>query len=84
MEKDNYPKEIVQKRTKSFKPKRNSAGAMLYKDALQYLVRVIDQDNPVFDLVLGLASFATANKLSQKQQEKADEIITYYENEGVL
>lgn len=84
MEKDKYPKEVVQKRIKSFKPIRNEEGSMLYKDALQYLVRVIEQDNPVYPLILGLASFATANKLSTKQAEKADEIIAYYENEGVL
>lgn len=84
MEKENYPKERVTKRVTSFKPIRNEKGVILYKDALQYLVRVIEQDEPAFSLILGLASFATQNKLSQKQAEKADEIINFYENKGVL
>lgn len=84
MEEEKYPKERVIKRVTSFKPIRNSEGSMRYKDALQYLVRVIEQDEPAFPLILGLASFATQNKLSDKQAEKADEIIAYYENKGVL
>ena len=84
MEKELYPKERVIKRITSFKPIRNERGTVLYKDALQYLVRVIDQDEPSFPLILGLASFSTQNKLSQKQAEKADEIIAFYENKGVL
>jgi hypothetical protein len=57
---------------------------MRYKDALVYLVRVIKQDQPDFNLILGLASFATANGLSDKQAAKASEIIKFYEKEGVL
>lgn len=81
---EKYPYEIVIKRTKSKKPIRNEQGALLYKDALKYLLRVIDQDEPSYDLILGLASFATANKLSEKQALKADEIIYYFERKGVL
>lgn len=84
MEEEKYPKERVIKRVTSFKPIRNKEGSMLYKDALQYLVRVIDQDEPAFGLILGLASFATQNKLSDKQAEKASDIIKFYENKGVL
>lgn len=54
------------------------------KLALQYLSRVIDQDDPVYVLVLGLASFATANKLSEKQFSKATKIISFYIKKGVL
>lgn len=84
MEENVYPLIKVIKRVTSYKPIRNENGAMKYKDALQYLVRVIDQDEPSFPLILGLASFATQNKLSTKQAEKADEIIAYYEKKGVL
>ena len=55
-----------------------------YKECLQYLVRVIEQDSPHFPLVLNLASFATSNELSDKQKIKADEIISYYQRKGVL
>lgn len=84
MEEEKYPKTKVTKRVTSFKPIKNDEGRMLFKDALQYLVRVIDQEEPAFDLILGLASFATQNKLSEKQAGKANEIIRYYENKGVL
>lgn len=39
---------------------------------------------PYFNLILGLASFATANGLSDKQAARASEIIEFYEKEGVL
>ena len=81
---DEYPFKWVEKRVKSKKPIRNEKGVMRYKDALVYLVRVIKQDQPDFNLILGLASFATANGLSDKQAAKASEIIYFYEKEGVL
>lgn len=80
--KEQYPKEWITKEIKSLRPTRNKNGAILYKDALQYIVRVMEQDSPMFSLVLGLASFATSNKLSFKQKEKADEIINFYEDRG--
>lgn len=81
---ESYPLEWVENTVRSLKPKRNKEGGMKYKHALQYLTRVIDQNSPHFDLVLGLASFATANHLTDKQKEKAHEIIAYYEELGVL
>jgi len=81
---EKFPREKVIKRVASYKPIRNENGAIRYVDALQYLVRVIEQDNPAFQLILGLASFATNNHLSEKQREKADEIISYYNRMGVL
>lgn len=80
--KELYPKEWVVDEVQSLKPKRNENGCWLYKDVLQYMVRVMEQDSPLFSLVLGLASFATANKLTDRQREKADEIIKYYEERG--
>ena len=53
---EEYPFKWVEKRVKSKKPIRNEKGAMLYKDALVYLVRVLKQDQPDFNLILGLAS----------------------------
>lgn len=79
-----YPTEWVIKRTKSIKPIRNSEGAILYKTALQYLVRVIPQDYPGFDFLLNLASFATSNALSDAQAKEADKYINYFEKQGVL
>lgn len=55
-----------------------------YKETLQYLVRTMGQRNPLFKLVLSLASYATANHLSPLQQEKADEIINYFRSKGVF
>lgn len=81
---EEYPFTWVEKRVKSKKPIRNEKGGMRYKDALVYLVRVLKQDQPDFNLILGLASFATANGLSEKQAAKASEIIKFYEKEGIL
>jgi len=53
-------------------------------EILIYLVKVIDPDAPDFDLILGLASFATANKLTNKQMIKAIKIFKYYLKVGVL
>lgn len=83
-EKDEFPFEWIEKRIKSKKPIRNEKGSMLYSDALKYLIRVIPQDSPSFDFILTLASFASCKKLSDKQAEKASEIIRFYEKEGVL
>lgn len=74
----------VENKVFSLKPERNKEGCMYYADALKYLVRVIEQNSPHFDLVLGLASFAVANHLTDKQAKKASEIIKYYEEKGVL
>ena len=76
--------EWVENKTYSLKPKRDMEGRIYYTDALKYLLRVIEQNSPHFDLVLGLASFAVANHLSDKQAKKANEIINYYEEKGVL
>lgn len=77
-----FPTVWVEEQVRSLKP--TGKGKMLYKDALQYLVRTMEHDSPLFEFVLGLASFATANKLSPLQMEKADEIIRYYIKKGVL
>lgn len=82
LEKEGYPLEIVTKRVTSYKPIRNSEGSILYKDALKYLFRVLPPDDPSLDIILGLASFATANNLSDKQAKLADKFIDYWEKEG--
>lgn len=74
----------VENKVSSLKPERNKEGYIYYDDALKYLVRVIEHNSPHFDLVLGLASFAVANHLTDKQSQKAAEIIRYYEEKGVL
>lgn len=81
---EEYPLKRVIKRVECFKPIRNDKGAFRYKDALQYLARVLPQNDPSYGFILGLASFATANQLSNKQREKADEFIEFYESKGVL
>lgn len=53
-----------------------------YAEKLKYLVKVIDPNFPSYDFILRLASFATCSKLSSEQQKKADEFITYFENQG--
>lgn len=79
-----YPLEVVTKRVKSYKPIRNEEGSILYKDALKYLFRVLPPDEPSLDIILGLASFATANNLSDKQAKLADKFIDYWQKRGVL
>lgn len=79
-----YPKEWVYKKTKSLKPIRNEKGIMLYSDAMPYLARVVPQDNPMFEFIFSLASFAMKKRLTDKQAEKCAEIIRYFEREGVL
>ena len=81
MEQEGIHFTIVTKRVKSKKP---VPGRYVYKIALQYLVRVIDQDTPDYDFILSLASFATERELTEKQREKADEIIRYYIKKGIL
>lgn len=81
---EEYPLEWVLKRVKSKKPKVNKKGSMRYKDALQFLTRVIEQDNPLFEYTLTLASFATQNKLSDKQAIEANKIINFFRKKGVL
>lgn len=80
---EEFPAEWVVEEVKSLRP-YNAGNGFVYKEALQYLARTIEQDNPVYSLVLGLASFATSNRLSPLQCKKADEIIAYYEKKGVL
>lgn len=53
-------------------------------EILIYLVKVIDPDAPDFDLILGLASFSVANKLTDRQMTKAIKIFKYYIKVGVL
>lgn len=79
-----YPLEVVTKRVTSYKPIKNEKGSILYKDALKYLFRVLPPDDPSLDVILGLASFATANNLSDKQAKLADKFIDYWEKRGVL
>lgn len=79
-----YPLEVVTKRVKSYKPIKNENGSILYKDALKYLFRVLPPDEPSLDVILGLASFATANNLSDKQAKLADKFIDYWEKKGIL
>lgn len=81
---EKYPLITVEKRVKSKKPLRNEEGVLLYSDALKYILRVIPQDTPSYDFILTLASFAVCGRLSEKQAKKADEIIYFYEKEGVL
>lgn len=81
---DDYPTELVVKKTKSIKPIRNKDGAIQYKEALQYLARVIPQDEPCYDFLFNLASFATSNKLSPAQAFEADKFINFYEKKGIL
>lgn len=81
---EEYPFEWVLKRVKSKKPQRNKNGSMRYKDALQFLTRVMEQDNPLFEYTLTLASFATQNRLSEKQAIEADKIIYFFRKKGVL
>lgn len=76
--------EWVENLTYSFRPNLDKNGVINYKLALQYLARIIDQDLPNFEFILNLASFATTNKLSNKQRYEADKIIQYYEDRGVL
>lgn len=79
-----YPYKLVKKLVKLKKPIRNESGEMQYSDALKYLVVVLPQDTPSYDFILTLASFAVCGRLSEKQMKKADEIIWFYEREGVL
>ena len=81
---EGYPLEVVTKRVKSYKPVRNEKGSILYKDALKYLFRVLPPDEPSLDIILGLASFATANNLSDKQAKLADKFIDYWQKRGDL
>lgn len=81
---EGFPLQIITKRVKSYKPIRNDAGKILYKDALKYLFRVLPPDEPSLDIILGLASFATANNLSEKQAKLADKFIKYWVERGVL
>jgi len=76
--------EWVENLTYSFRPKLDKNGAINYKLALQYLTRIIDQDLPNFEFILNLASFATTNKLSDKQRYEAIKIIQYYIDRGIL
>ena len=84
LEKEGYPLEVVTKRVTSYKPIRNSEGSILYKDALKYLFRVLPTDEPSLDIILSLASYATANNLSGKQVKLAEKFIDYMEKRGVL
>lgn len=84
MSKEEKTFEWVENTTLSKKPIPDKNGKITYRETLTYLVRVIEQDAPYFDLVLGLASFATNNCLSERQAEKANEIIRYFHKKGVI
>lgn len=75
---------LVKKLVKLKKPIRNKNGEMKFSDALKYLVVVLPQDDPSYDFILTLASFAVCDRLSEKQAKKANKIIWFYEKEGVL
>lgn len=80
IEKDGYKYRLVRKVVKTYKPIRNEAGVITYKDALQYLARTIPQEHPSYSTILSLASYATSNDgLSVKQRELADKFIKWYE-----
>jgi len=74
----------VVKRITCLKPSRDLQGQIEVKYCLQYLVKVVSQENPNFEFLLNLASYATSNCLSDKQKEKAIQFIEFYEKEGVL
>lgn len=76
--------EWVENKTLSLKPKKDKDGSYYYRDGLKYLLRVIEQNSPHYDLVLGLAYYACQNRLSRKQADKAEEILSYYEKKGII
>ena len=67
-----FPLQVVKKVITCFKPIRNEKGGMQYKDLLQYLVKVLPQDDPSYSVVLSLASYSTTK------------FIKYYKSKGGL
>lgn len=53
-----------------------------YAEKLKYLVKLVNPEFPSYDFILRLASFASCSELSEKQKEKADEFIKYFERLG--
>lgn len=76
-----FGQELTKNTVESYKPRYPKDDI---KTALRYLVRVVDQDLPNYDFILNLASFATTNKLSDKQLFEAKKIINYYAKKGIL
>ena len=84
-EKKDCSKKRIKIETIAIKPLINTTGDYYYySDVLKYLLKVIEQDDPVFELLIGLTSFALRGNLSEKQLSKIKEIISFYKNKGVL
>lgn len=71
-------------KTKKVSIKIPSAEKPTYADCLIYLVKVLDQMDPKYNFVLGLAGYSVSKGLSKNQSSCADEIINYYIEKGVL
>ena len=83
-EKKDCLKKRVEITSVAIKPLINTGDYYYYSDVLKYLLKVIEQDDPVFDLIIGLTSFALRGNLSKKQLDKIEKIISFYKNKGVL
>lgn len=70
--------------TRKINIKLPSSEKPTYSDCLIYLVKVLDQMDPRYEYVLGLAGYAISKGLSKKQSECADEIINHYIEKGIL
>lgn len=85
---ENEKKDCLKKRVEitsvAIKPLITTGDYYYYSDVLKYLLKVVDQDDPVFELIIGLTSFALRGNLSDKQLTKIKEIVSFYKNKGVL
>ena len=77
-------KKRVEIKTIAIKPLLNTGDYYYYSDVLKYLLKVIDQDDPIFEFIISLTSFALGGNLSNKQSAKIREIINFYKNKGIL
>lgn len=53
-----------------------------YADALVYLVKVVSQFDLKFEYLVGLAAYALTRGLSERQEKLANDLITYYSEQG--
>ena len=85
-DKEGYQFEIITYATKIKKPIYGKRGARRYTDVLIYLLRVINENDAIYNLLLSLASYAVHNNglLSNKQSKMLDDFIKQYEKEGIL
>lgn len=85
---ENEKKDCLKKRVEitsvAIKPLINTGDYYYYSDVLKYLLKVIEQDDPIFDFIIGLTSSALRGNLSKKQLDKIEKIINFYKNKGVL